>query len=51
MFAVEFPCRDDRWMESVRRFGSETFIVFEHRRMTFQDGRAERKSVGALVVT
>ncbi|CAE7270998.1 Slc27a4 [Symbiodinium necroappetens] len=27
----------DVWMESVRRFGSETFIVFEHRRMTFQD--------------
>jgi len=27
----------DVWLESVRRFGSETFIVFEHRRMTFQD--------------
>jgi len=27
----------DEWRESVRRFGNETFIVFEHRRMTFQD--------------
>ena len=41
-FAVEFSCRHARWLESVRRFGSETFIVFEHRRMTFQDGKDDR---------